>query len=394
MAQEPLSKPVSPEQTAVIARTILSLYYRNGEPMYFMFDDKLLSLKDFLLTLLPSLAEMKWAFDKEEIIRLWNFLYVLHTNITKVGAEFGMHHGTACGRSEEVLLNLAFITAVIGTKEGRHLPDIRNHHLNTETCLQSRPTHELRLTGFKNFWFYVSQTFLKHVPVMRDTCVITLFIASKPIWNGNVRYSITFLPHVHLNPFDVHNKYTDFKGGCITTRAKHVFKTKASNAMRHMEFKALVWNISKALPSTIEKTLYFLITNEHPSLIMLLGAHRGGTYTKLANALGFIETTPNSGADAALNGVSLLWQEDAITVKHLPSYHTTLHIHVTVHLNLQRLCNSISFRLYSIDQHPILNKICKSVQLTLRHFSHSALARSRRRNISTSSRDASAGITL
>lgn len=102
--------------------SILDLYHRNGDNMHFLFEDGLISLKQFLLKIIPSVMEIKWSLDKEDIACLWNFLYILHTDVSKVGYEFGMHFGTALGCSEEVLLHPSFLTDVLGKKDGCALP--------------------------------------------------------------------------------------------------------------------------------------------------------------------------------------------------------------------------------------------------------------------------------
>lgn len=213
-----MSNPISPQHTEKIVGHILSIYHGDGEKMHLLFEDKLITMKQFLLTILPSLAELNWCLDKDEIARVWNFLYVLHTKVTQVASEFRMHHGTAVGKSEEVLLHPTFMADVIAKKEGRHVPDLRKDHFDLHAGIQGGPTHELRILSFKSFWFVGDEPFLKRLRVVRDARIITFFIAEKLLRNGQVRFSITCLPHAHLNPFDVHKQYTGFHGGmlCLT----------------------------------------------------------------------------------------------------------------------------------------------------------------------------------
>lgn len=79
------------------------------------------------------------------------------------------------------------------------------------------------------------------------------------------------------------------------------------------ELNGLVWNISNLIPTTVTKILCFLITREQPSLIMLVGGQLGGHFNKLPNTLGFKVTTSNKPTDGFANGVTILWQEDAIS---------------------------------------------------------------------------------
>lgn len=181
--------------------------------MHFLFEDKLLSLKNLLLPIIPLTADLKWSVDKEEIARVWNFLHVLHTNVTKVAMEFGMHHGTALGTSEEVLLNPSFMADVVLKKDGRQLPLLKNRLHDPKAHLQVAPTHEIRLMSFKHLWFLANYPFLKCIPVMRESGVTSFFIRQIEMSKATVRFSITCLPHAHLNPFEVRKRHTGFDGG-------------------------------------------------------------------------------------------------------------------------------------------------------------------------------------
>lgn len=290
---EPISTPISPQQTNAIVTDILGIYHQKGSKMHFLFEHELISLKQFLLTIIPTVAELHWTFDKEEIGRAWNFLYVLHTVVTKVGCEFGMDHGTALGTSEEVILHPSFMADVIAKKDGRKVPLPYTHGFNEQACTQLASTHELRLTAFKNFWFLDSHPFLKRLRVVRDARIVTFFIAVKTLGHGHFRFSITCLPHAHLNAFDVHNRKTGFQGGCHTAKAKRVLKTRPTENMQAPELTALVWNITKTNPTTMAKNFYYLVTREEPTMFMLLGA-LGDKVIKMASALGFKNITSKS----------------------------------------------------------------------------------------------------
>lgn len=308
----------------------MALYQGNGEKMHFFFEEKLMSMKEFLVTILPSLAEMNWFLDKEEIAREWNFLYVLHTGVTKVSSEFGMVHGTASSKSEEVLLTPTFMADVMAKKEGRLLHSTRNVYFSPHDRSLLEPSHELRVTSFKTLWFLERQPFLKRIRVIRDARITTFFIAEKEIWNGNARFSITCMPHAHLNPLDVHKKNTGFEGGCQTAPAKQVFKKPSVHNTHGGDLKALVWNIANTLPSTIEKTLYYLVTREQPTLIMMPGAHVEGNVSKIANALGLTKLNTNFRSEACMKGATILWDNDAICLQQLSGYDNTIHIRVMV----------------------------------------------------------------
>lgn len=328
--KQELSNPICPKSTEAIVKSIMSLYHRNGEQMFFLFEDELITLKQFLLTLLPSVGEMNWPFNKDEIARVWNFLYVLHTDVTKVAAEFCMQHGMHVGKSEEIILHHSFMAEVVGKKSGRKVPKTRHYLLDGEAPLQVRPTHEIRLTSFKYIWFLTQQPFLKRLRVLRQARICTFFIAATKIAHGGERYSITCLPHSHLNAFDVHSKHTGFQGGCHTTKAKHVLKIKHSEEEVQPGLRAIVWNISGLSPSTISKTVYFLVLREQPTLIILLGGHLGVDFTSTVHELGFKAKTCWLGTEGSLNGVSILWHEELIVFQHLPAYHNTMHLRVTV----------------------------------------------------------------
>lgn len=149
-ANENLSNPISPESIDAIVETILSLYQGNGKNMHFFLEERLITLKHLLTTILPELGELRWSIDKDEISRVWNFLYVLHADVTMVGAEFFMHHGTAVGKSKEVMLHPTFMADVLGRKSGRQLPTPRTLTFDRQSPVHVGPTHEVRLTSIKN----------------------------------------------------------------------------------------------------------------------------------------------------------------------------------------------------------------------------------------------------
>lgn len=243
-------------------------------------------------------------------------MYVMHTEVTTVSSEFGMHHGSAIGKSEEILLNPSFMADIITKKVGRQVPVPQELQVSKGCRIQLGPTHELRLSSFKTFWFYDSQPFLKRIRVVREARIMTLFISEKQVQNTKCRFSITCLPHAHLNAFDVYNKYTGYQGGCCTTKAKKVFSTKTCGLTDGPDLKAIVWNISNIVHHNLEKSLYFLVTHEDPSLIMLVGAHLGGKFATVANALGFNKVIAYKGSDGRMNGTTVLWNNESIILQH------------------------------------------------------------------------------
>lgn len=69
---------------------------------------------------------------------------------------------------------------------------------------------------------------------------------------------------------------------------------------------------------------------EQPTLIICVGEQLGEDFDKVANALGYKILPWAKGRHTSVNGASILWREDAITLQKLPSYHRTLHLRVTV----------------------------------------------------------------
>lgn len=331
----PLSAPISPEQTEAIVASLLSLYRNNGMQMSFMFVDSLISLKEFYATILQTLAELNWPFEKEEIAQVWHFLYVLRTEVTKVGAEFGMHRGMQVGKSEEVTLYPSFMADVLSKKEGRKVPvTTANVQFGADGRIHHGPTHELRITSFKSIWFYGAEPYLKRIRVLRDAKIVTCFITEKEVKPRNVRFSVTWLPHAHLNAFEVHNKHTGFQGGCHTTMTKQVLKSKPTTTAHATDFKALVWNITNTLPSMLTKTLYFLVEREQPSLILLPGAPLGGNFCHVSNALGYNTMTTERGCDGWVAGATILWNKEEIYLKTLPTYDKMIHICVQLYCSI------------------------------------------------------------
>lgn len=243
-----------------------------------------------------------------------------------------MHHETAVGTSEEVILHPTFMADVTGKKDGRKIPFTSTQQFDSQARTPLAPTHELRLTSFKSFWFFASHPFLKRLRVLRDAWTTTFFIAGKTFPNGNVCFSITCLPHAHLNAFDVHTRNTGFEGGCYTTKAGQVLKMKRTNNTRAPELTALVWNITNTTPSTFTKNLYYLITREEPNLLMVLGAQLGEQVIKTARTLGFRSITSTNREQCWMNGVTIFWKDAAFLLQQHPSYTNSMHIHVKVHV--------------------------------------------------------------
>lgn len=243
-----------------------------------------------------------------------------------------MHHGSAVGKSEEVVLDQSFMADVLGKKVGRQLQHNMKLHFNVEAGMGIGPTHELRIVSFKTFWFLAAEPFLKRLRVLRDARIITFFIAEKPLPYSNVRFSITCLPHIHLNSFDVHNKYTGFEGGCQTTKAKQVLKTVIRLKQHAHDLKAIVWNVSKSVLPTLAKSLYCLVTREQPTLIILLGENVEGNLAKIAASLGYSTTSTNRGTDGWIKDATILWNDEVIHLQKLPTYNNMMHIRVTVRI--------------------------------------------------------------
>lgn len=168
-------------------------------------------------------------------------------------------------------------------------------------------TNELWITSFKNFWFLSTHYFLKHIRVVRDARIITFLIGEKRLSHGGVRFFITYLPHAHLNPFEVHKRNTSLEGGCHTIKAKLLLKSIQTDNAQAPELTGFVWNVSNTNPCCISRNLYFMVTHEEPKLLMVLGAQLGEDVIKTVNALGFKHKISNGDSGSWMHAVTIFW---------------------------------------------------------------------------------------